>query len=176
MTVRSFCIATVGVAVAVMALTGCGGSDSTDAAATSTSVATESATAPPTTPDVPGLPAPDRQVLADSLARFVDPTVAAPDKAALVVAGEKYIPQIETMNAGLANYGRITFVVNSVTVAGTTAVAAVDVTTPYTPTIPMNNMSWDNVDGGWKISETTVCNLLAFGQAACRPPVPAPPN
>lgn len=171
MILRSSGIAAGAVLVA-LALVACGSSDSdtaADAPSSTSAQAAGSSTATPT-PTVPDLPAPDTQVLQDSLARFVDPAVPAPEKAALVVGGDKYIAQIDTLNGGLQNYGRITFVVNAVEVHGTTAVAQVDVTTPHTPTIPMNNMTWDNVDGQWKIAESTVCNLLAFGQAACPAP------
>ncbi|MBJ8345605.1 hypothetical protein [Antrihabitans sp. YC2-6] len=127
---------------------------------------------PTTTAVVPDLPAPTTEFLQDSLARFVDPAIPADQKVGLVVDGLQFVPLIDSMNTALADYGRITFAVNAVEVQGNQAIAAVEVTTPLTPPIPLRNVTWENSDGTWRLTPSTTCNLLAFGRTSCQNMLP----
>ena len=104
-------------------------------------------------------------MLQDSLAKLVDPTIPAADKVPLIVDGPVHVQGLETMAVGLENYGRVTFAVGDVVVQGKSAVAKVDVTSPH-GTVPIN-MTWDSVDGVWKLNHDSTCNLRALGRAPC---------
>ncbi|MET9487212.1 hypothetical protein [Nocardia sp. NPDC006630] len=153
-------MATVAAAVAVTAtLAGCGSDDKNSAAATST--ATTSAAV------VATAPAPTADQLQAVLTAFADPAKPAADKAKLVVDGDKRIPLIETMNQGLANYA-VTFAVTSITNNGNQADAKVTVGSPHgsMPDVPM---SFQYVDGSWKLADSGACTILGMARAACQP-------
>lgn len=153
-------VATVAAAVAVTAtLAGCGSDDKNSAAATST--ATTSAAV------VATAPAPTADQLQAVLTAFADPAKPAADKAKLVVDGDKRIPLIETMNQGLANYA-VTFAVTSITNNGNQADAKVTVGSPHgsMPDVPM---SFQYVDGSWKLADSGACTILGMARAACQP-------
>ena len=166
--VRNFLIATSALVVAV-GVAACG-SDSDQAeptagpgVSTSAQASTESTTA--NTPPPPAVPTPAPELLQDSLAKLVDPSIPAADKVPLIVDGPVHVQGLETMAAGLENYGRVTFAVSDVVVQGTSAIAKVDVTSPH-GTVPIH-MTWDNVDGAWKLNHDSTCNLRALGRAPC---------
>ncbi|XWO27532.1 hypothetical protein C5142_03725 [Rhodococcus sp. BGS-1C] len=147
-------------AAAAVLLVGCGSSDesdhadhSSDSAAVTTSEAAVSA-------------APTTDELTRSLALLVSPDVDAATKVAAVENGQARLANFETMTAALANYGEITFEVAEPTVAGETVSAPVTIATPRGTAAPTPN-TWVLIDGDWKLSEASTCQLLAMGQAPC---------
>lgn len=127
--------------------------------------ATSSTTAAATTTSAAAAAAPTAEELQTPLNALADPAKSAAEKAAGVVNGEARLANIEAMTAALATYGQITFVVKDIAVQGATANANVDVTTVHgTAAMPL---SWDEVDGTWKLSDASTCQLLALGRAPC---------
>ncbi|MFI6865446.1 hypothetical protein [Nocardia sp. NPDC050406] len=156
-------MAIVGAALAVTAtLAGCGSEDKDSTATTSSS--SVSAT---TTTAAAAAPAPTAEQLQATLNAFADPTKPASEKATLVVDGDKRVALIEQMNKGLANY-QVTFAVSDVQATGDKADAKVAVTSPH-GTMPNLPMSWQYVDGTWKISDAAACSILGMARAACQP-------
>ncbi|MQY17274.1 hypothetical protein [Nocardia macrotermitis] len=111
-------------------------------------------------------PAPAPQELQSSLDRFVDPAVPAAAKTKLIVGGERRVANIEKMNQGLANYGKVGFNVSDVRAKGDTADARVAVVSPH-GTMPGVPMSWQHTAAGWQLSDGTACVILAMGKAPC---------
>lgn len=156
----------IGVLAVLIAVgvTACGsGSDTADTAAQQSSV-TAAATVVPSSA-APSAAAPADTQLQQTLEQFVDPTTPVAEKVAAVVNGAQRTANIEAMTAALANYGRVTFVVRNIKADGRSAVADVDVTSPH-GTVPVP-MTWENVDGTWKLSDASTCALLAMGRAGC---------
>ncbi|WP_328400354.1 hypothetical protein [Nocardia sp. NBC_00403] len=157
-------VATAAAAVTVtLGLTACGSDDKSDTAtATSTSVVATSAdhgahgTAT----------APLADELKATLTLVADPAKSTAEKTALIVNGDKRSANIDQMNQALAGYGALTFAVTDVKVEGTTATAQVVITSPHgaAPAMPM---TWEHVDGKWKLSDATACTMLGFAQAPC---------
>ncbi|MFE9576777.1 hypothetical protein ACFYO1_10370 [Nocardia sp. NPDC006044] len=111
--------------------------------------------------------APTPETLQAVLVKLSDPAVPTADKAKLIVNGEKRTANIDQMNKGLAGY-TLTYAVSDVTVQGNTATAQVTINSPHgaAPAMPI---TWENVDGTWKLSDTSGCLLLGFAQAPCVP-------
>ena len=109
--------------------------------------------------------APTTDELTRSLVLLVAPDVDAATKVAAVENGQARLANFETMTAALANYGEITFEVAGPTVAGETVSAPV-IATPRGTAAPTPN-TWVLIDGDWKLSEASTCQLLAMGQAPC---------
>lgn len=163
-------VATVAAAAAVtLGLAGCGSDDSGDAAGTSTpstsAVATTTAAAS-TTAGAAAADAPSAAELQGTLTTLADPAVPTPEKTALIVDGERRAAAIDQLTQALAGYGTLTFAVDQVTVAGTTATGQTVITSPNgsAPAIPL---TWENVDGTWKLTDATACTLLGFAQIPC---------
>ncbi|MEV6067133.1 hypothetical protein AB0L82_11325 [Nocardia sp. NPDC052001] len=153
-------MATVAAALAVTAtLAGCGSDDktSTDSAATTSAAVTKAATAP----------APTAEQLQGVLTAFADPAKPAADKAKLVVDGDKRIALIETMNQGLAHYA-VSFTVGEIKQTGDKADAKVSVVSPH-GTMADVPMSFQYVDGTWKLADAGACTILGMARAACQP-------
>ncbi|SNS20377.1 hypothetical protein [Rhodococcoides kyotonense] len=152
---------------AALLIAGCSSSDDSDhadhtseASAASTS---ETATSEPTAASVA---APTVDELTQSLELLVDPQVDAATKAATVENGQARLANLEQMTAALQNYGEITFQVEEPTVEGETATAPVTIATVRGATAPTPN-TWVLIDGDWKVSDASACQLLAMGQAPC---------
>lgn len=111
-------------------------------------------------------PPPTPAQLQGSLDQFVDPGISAPAKTRLIVGGDRREANIETMNKGLANYGKVGFTVSDVQTTGDTANARVAVISPH-GTMPGVPMTWQHTAAGWQISDSTACVILAMGQAPC---------
>lgn len=160
----SLVTATAAVAISG-AVAACGSDDDSTGAASS---ATTSAAASGT-PDhsVHATGAPTAETLQAVLAKLADSTVPTPEKAKLIVNGEKRTANIDQMNKGLQGYA-LTFAVADITTEGNTANAQVTITSPHgaAPAVPL---SWENVDGTWKLSDASGCLLLGFAQAPCVP-------
>ncbi|MGQ4598470.1 hypothetical protein [Nocardia sp. R6R-6] len=111
--------------------------------------------------------APTAETLRAVLAQLADPTVPTTEKTKLIVNGEQRASNIDRMNAGLQGY-TLTFTVADVTTQGNTANAQVTINSPHgsAPAVPLN---WENVNGTWKLSDTSGCLLLGFAQAPCVP-------
>lgn len=156
----------VAIAAAALAVTatlaGCG-SDDRDSTATSSS----SSVSASVTKAQAAAPAPTAEQLQATLTEFADPAKPAADKAKLVVDGDKRVALIEQMNKGLANY-QVTFAVSDVQANGDKADAKVAVTSPH-GTMPNLPMSWQYIDGTWKISDAAACSILGMARAACQP-------
>ncbi|WP_420094742.1 hypothetical protein [Nocardia asteroides] len=164
---------TVAAAVAVtLGLVGCGSDDSSDTAASSTSAVASSAAASSSTAAASSSQAagdtaqPTPAQLQATLDKLADPATPTADKTAVVVDGEKRAAAIEQLTQALAGYGKLTFTVSDVTVAGNTATAPTVITSPNgaAPAIPL---TWENVGGSWKLSDATACTLLGFAQIPC---------
>ena len=152
------CLIGIGVALVAFAPIACSSDNDADSApANGSAAASESAGH---SHDVPSA-----QVLQDNLALLVDPAKPAADKVAGVVNGNTRIANYEKLTAAMANYP-VTFAVKDVTLKGHDAAATVDVGSPH-GSMPMP-MTWENVDGQWKLSDTSSCQLLAMGQAPCQ--------
>lgn len=150
---------------AALLIAGCSSSDDSDHAdhSSETAAATTSAT---TSTAAAAVAAPTIEELTDSLTLLVAPDVDAPTKAAEIENGQARLANLDQMTAALANYGEITFQVQEPTVEGETATALVAIATPRGAAAPSPN-TWVLVDGKWKVSDTTACQLLAMGQAPC---------
>ena len=111
----------------------------------------------PTTTAGPAVTAPTVAELQTSLQQLVAPDVDAATKAAAVENGQARLTNLETMTAALANYGAITFEVSEPTVAGET---------PRGTAAPAPQ-TWVLIDGTWKLSDASTCQILAMGQAPC---------
>ena len=155
-------VAVAAVAVS-LGLTACGSDDdSTSDASTTTSAqnsttAAQTSAAASTTADAAADPA--TAELQAVLVGLSDPAKPATEKADLIVNGDTRLTNLETLTAALAGYGQITYVLKDVVITDTTANANVDVTTIHgTGTMPL---TWENVDGSWKLSDASGCMLLA---------------
>lgn len=166
-------VATAAAALAVtVGLTACGSDDSSDTAATSSSVAATTSAAASTGAtgghDHAAGDAPEPEELQATLALVADPSKPTSEKTAVIVDGQKRAGNIDQMNQLLAGYGQLTFAVTDVKTEGETATAQVVITSPHgsSPAMPM---TWQHVDGKWKLSDATACTMLAFAQAPCTP-------
>ncbi len=153
-------VATVAAALAVTAtLAGCGSDDKNSAETTVSTSASVTAAAV--------APAPTAEQLQGVLTAFADPAEPAADKAKLVVDGDKRIGLIETMNQGLAHYA-VSFTVGEIKTTGDKAEAKVSVASPH-GTMPDVPMSFQYVDGTWKLADSGACTILGMARAACQP-------
>nr|WP_067659132.1 hypothetical protein [Nocardia harenae] len=166
-------VATVAAAAAVtLGLAGCGSDDSSDTAASTSAVASSAAAASSTAAasssqaGADNAAGPTPAQLQATLDKLADPATPTADKTAVVVDGEKRAAAIEQLTQALAGYGKLTFAVSDVTVAGNTATAPTVITSPNgaAPAIPL---TWENVGGSWKLSDATACTLLGFAQIPC---------
>ncbi|WP_280467878.1 hypothetical protein [Nocardia cyriacigeorgica] len=163
-----FSVAAAAAVALSLGMTACGSDDdSSDSAATSTSVTTSAAAAATTGAESTG-EAPTPEALQGVLDSLADPAVPTAEKTKLIVNGEQRTANIDQMNAALAGYGELTFGVTDVTTEGTTATAQVVISSPNgaAPAMPL---TWENVDGTWKLSDASGCMLLGFAQAPCVP-------
>ncbi|WP_415974874.1 hypothetical protein [Rhodococcus sp. 077-4] len=115
---------------------------------------------------MPAVAAPTVTELEASLQQLVAPNVDAATKAATVENGQARLTNLETMTAALANYGAITFEVADPTVEGQTSTADVAIATPRGTAAP-SPQTWVLIDGTWKLSDASTCQILAMGQAPC---------
>ncbi|MFR9750029.1 hypothetical protein ACL02S_03215 [Nocardia sp. 004] len=136
----------------------------TSAAASSTSA---SATATTSSSTDQAADEPTGETLRAILTELTDPAVSTEAKTALIVDGEQRTANIDQMNAGLQGYP-LSFTVTDITTQGSTANARVTIESPHgaAPAVPM---SWENVDGTWKLSDASGCLLLGFAKAPCAP-------
>ncbi|MGF6886998.1 hypothetical protein ABIA39_005487 [Nocardia sp. GAS34] len=111
-------------------------------------------------------PAPTSAELQGTLDRFADPGVPTAAKTNLVVDGNRHSANIDQMNKGLANYGKVGFTVSNVQAKGDDATAQVAVVSPH-GTMPGVPMSWQHTAAGWQLSEKTGCTILAMAMAPC---------
>lgn len=159
-------VATAAAALAITgALAACGSDDSSTSAATS---ATTSAAASGTHDHGDhAAGAPTAETLQAMLVRLADPNVPTAEKSKLIVNGDKRTANIDQMNAGLQGY-TLTFAVADLTTQADTANAQVTISSPHgaAPAVPL---TWENVDGAWKLSDASGCLLLGFAQAPCVP-------
>jgi hypothetical protein len=158
-------ILSASVAVAAVALVGagCSSSDESDHADHNSASTSDSM---PTTTAGPAVTAPTVAELQTSLQQLVAPDVDAATKAAAVENGQARLTNLETMTAALANYGAITFEVSEPTFAGETSTADVAIATPRGTAAPAPQ-TWVLIDGTWKLSDASTCQILAMGQAPC---------
>lgn len=157
-------LATAAAALAVTAgLVGCSSDDNkSDAKVSSSSTVASTSDAPSA---AAGTPTPE--TLQAVLIKLSDPAVPTADKAKLIVNGEKRTANIDQMNKGLAGY-TLTYTVADVTTQGNTATAQVTINSPHgaAPAMPI---TWEYVDGTWKLSDASGCLFLGFAQAPCVP-------
>jgi hypothetical protein len=142
-----------GLLLFALAITSCGSSGASNSGPTTAVPST--ASTPPATAAAPTA-AQLRQTL--DLISSADKPVS--DKVAVVVDGEKRRGNLAKLTAALQGYA-LTYDVSRITVTGNTAQATVDVTSPH-GSMPMP-MSWQLVDGVWKLSDASDCQLLAMG-------------
>jgi expansin (peptidoglycan-binding protein) len=164
-------VATAAVALAVtIGSTACGSDDKSDAkATTSASAVTSSAAASSTAGHGDhAAAAPTAETLQAVLDGLADPTKSTTDKTKLLVDGEKRASNIDRMNQALGNYGKLIFAVADTTTQGDSATAQVTITSPH-GTAPAMPMTWNHVDGVWKLSDASGCMMLGLAQAPCVP-------
>ena len=150
--------------VAALGAAGCSSDDTSNDAGTTSSAATSSEASTPSASSGQSAAAPSEQQLQESLALLADPAKSTDEKTAAVVNGDARRGNIETMTQALANYP-VTFAVSDIKVEGSKADAKVTVTSPH-GSAPVA-MKWENVDGQWKLSDQSNCQLLAMGRAPC---------
>ncbi|MGA9873524.1 MAG: hypothetical protein WBQ44_20580 [Rhodococcus sp. (in: high G+C Gram-positive bacteria)] len=150
---------------AALLLAGCSSGDEANHEDHSSASAASSASSSES-PTETALAAPTTNELTASLELLVAPDVDAATKVAEVENGSARLINFETMTAALANYGEITFEVGEPVVEGQTTTAPVTIATPRGTTAPTPN-TWVLIDGDWKVSEASACQLLAMGQAPC---------
>ncbi|WP_338892311.1 hypothetical protein [Rhodococcus sovatensis] len=153
----------VALAAAALVAAGCSSGEDSDHSSESSAATTSEA---PTTASAADATAPTVEELTESLALVVAPNVDAATKAADIENGQARLANLEQMTAALANYGEITFQVDEPTVEGETATALVAIATPRGTAAPTPN-TWVLIDGDWKVSDASACQLLAMGQAPC---------
>ncbi|WP_254854137.1 hypothetical protein [Nocardia donostiensis] len=164
---RTVAVAAAAVALSV-GLTACGSDEEgSDSVATATSTAVTSTSSTADHGEQAG-EAPSPETLQATLDTLADPAVAPEEKTKLIVDGEKRTANIEQMNTALAGYGTLTFAVADVVTEGDTATAQVTITSPHgaAPALPL---TWENVDGAWKLSDASGCVLFSFAQSPCAP-------
>ena len=149
--------------VLAIGVVACGSDGESDTAGTTPANATS--TQESTTSAAAAAPTPDPAELQGELALLVDPGRPVLDKTAVLADGERRAANLDTVTKALANYGQITFTVGNVAVLGDTATATVDIASPH-GTVP-TPMTWQNVDGTWKLSDASACQLFAMGGAPC---------
>ncbi|MDI9895868.1 hypothetical protein QM797_14180 [Rhodococcus sp. IEGM 1381] len=155
--------ASVALTAAAISVAGCSTADESDHADHNSTSAGDSVGA---TTDVPAVAAPTADELEASLLQLVAPNVDAATKAAAVENGQTRLTNLDTMTAALANYGTITFEVAQPTVEGETSTADVAIATPRGTAAP-SPQTWVLIDGTWKLSDASTCQILAMGQAPC---------
>ncbi|WP_378731226.1 hypothetical protein [Nocardia brasiliensis] len=158
----SVAIATTALA-ATVGLAACSSDDNKSDAKVSSSSAVASSSAAATG----AVAAPTAETLQGVLVKLSDPAVPTAEKTKLIVDGEKRTANIDQMNKGLANYS-LTYAVADITMQGNTATAQVTITSPHGAVPPMP-LTWENVDGTWKLSDVSGCLMLGFAQAPCVP-------
>jgi hypothetical protein len=160
-------LATAAAALAISgALTACGSDDdSSTSAATSATISAAASGTHDHGDHATG--APTAETLQATLVKLADPNVPTAEKSKLIVNGDKRTANIDQMNAGLQGY-TLTFAVADLTTQGNTANAQVTISSPHgaAPAVPL---TWENVDGTWKLSDASGCLLFGFAQAPCVP-------
>nr|WP_314144247.1 hypothetical protein [uncultured Rhodococcus sp.] len=159
---RNFSVG-VALAAAVISVAGCSAADESDQT-DHNSTSTAESTAPAT--DAPAVAPPTSDELEASLLQLVAPNIDAATKAASVENGQARLTNLDTMTAALANYGAITFEVAEPRVEGETSTADVAIATPRGTAAP-SPQTWVLIDGDWKLSDASTCQILAMGQAPC---------
>ncbi|WP_067475834.1 hypothetical protein [Nocardia amamiensis] len=159
-------VATAAAALAISCGLAACGSDN-DSAATTTSAASATATSSTHGHGDHAEGAPTAATLQAVLDKLADPAVPTAEKTKLIVNGEQRTSNIDRMNAGLQGY-KLTFTVADITTQGSTANAQVTIASPHgsAPAVPL---TWENVDGTWKLSDASGCLMLGFAQAPCVP-------
>lgn len=159
-------VATAAAAVAVtVGLTACGSDDKSDTAKASTT-SSAAASSKSGHGDHGTDPAPTAAELQSNLVLLADPAKSTAEKAAAIVNGDKRTANIDQMNAALANYP-LTFAVSDIKTEGAKATAQVVITGPHGPA-PMP-MTWEHVNGGWKLSDASACTFLGLARVPCTP-------
>ncbi|WP_433723326.1 hypothetical protein ACQP0C_24080 [Nocardia sp. CA-129566] len=150
---------------ATVGLTACGSDDKSDVKATATVAAPTSAAGHG---DHGSAAAPTAAALTAVLDALSDPGKSTAEKTKLIVGGEKRTANIDQMNQALGSYGKLTYAVADITASGNTATAQVTITSPH-GTAPAMPMTWEYVEGTWKLSDASGCLMLGFAQAPCVP-------
>ncbi|MEU2037349.1 hypothetical protein [Nocardia niwae] len=161
-------LATAAAAVAITgALAACGSDDDSATTSAATSATTSAAASGTHAHGDHATGAPTADSLQAMLGKLADPNVPTAQKAALIVNGEQRTANIDQMNKGLQGY-TLTFTVADIATQGNTTNAQVTITSPHgaAPAVPL---TWENVDGTWKLSDASGCLLLGFAQAPCVP-------
>ena len=161
--------ATAFAALAVTAMTACGSDNSEDSTPSSSAAATSASAAETTTSgDTAEAGAPTAPELEATLNGIADPNTPAADKQKLIVDGDKRAANLDAVTKALANYGSLTFTVADITTEGDEATGQVTIQSPHGPAGPMP-MTWQHSEQGWQLSDASACQILAMGQAPCRP-------
>ncbi|MGY4102572.1 hypothetical protein ACW2Q0_23885 [Nocardia sp. R16R-3T] len=166
-TLRMSMVITAAALAATVGLTGCGSDDKSDTKATSTTSAAAT-TGAAGHGDHGSAAAPTAETLIAVLDTISDPAKPTSEKTKLIVDGEKRTANIDQMNQALGGYGKLTYTVADITTSGNSATGQVTITSPH-GTVPAMPMTWDYVDGTWKLSDASGCLMLGFAQAPCAP-------
>ncbi|MFD4466848.1 nuclear transport factor 2 family protein [Rhodococcus sp. NPDC058505] len=163
MITRTTLIATGAVLVA-LGLTACGSDDAADTPATSTASSTV-ADATTSANTAAAAAAPGAETLNATLATFFDPAVPAADKVVLIEDGEKQAAVLEQFNGVLQGYPLTADVTKVVAVDDDTVTATTTIAGPHGGA-PVE-VTFDEHDGAWIISDDAVCTILGMGQLTC---------
>lgn len=158
MIIRKSLVAAAAALVAV-GVASCSSDDSTATESTATTTTADAAAT-----EAPA-DAPSTEALNATLVTFFDPAVPAADKAALIVKGEKQAPVLEQFNGVLRGYPLTTAVTAVTPVDADTVKATATITGPHggAPT----DLTFDQVDGKWVVSDTAVCTIFSMGRLTC---------
>lgn len=166
-TLRMSMVITAAAMAATVGLTGCGSDDKSDTKATSTTSAAATTSAAGHG-DHGSAAAPTAETLTAVLDALSDPAKPTSEKTELIVNGEKRTANIDQMNQALGSYGKLIYAVADITTSGESATAQVTITSPH-GTAPAMPLTWEYVDGTWKLSDASGCLMLGFAQAPCVP-------
>lgn len=158
MIIRKSLVAAAAALVAV-GVASCSSDDSTatEAPATTTTADAAATEAP--------ADAPSTEALNATLVTFFDPAVPAADKAALIVKGEKQAPVLEQFNGVLRGYPLTTAVTAVTPVDADTVKATATITGPHGGAPA--DLTFDQVDGKWVVSDTAACTIFSMGRLTC---------
>ncbi|GAA4474631.1 hypothetical protein GCM10023094_10600 [Rhodococcus olei] len=109
--------------------------------------------------------APSAEALNATLTTFFDPAVPAADKVVLVEDGAKQAAVLDQFNTVLQGYPLTADVTKVATVDDDTVTATTTIAGPHggAPT----DITFDEVNGEWVVSDDATCTILGMGRLAC---------
>lgn len=155
-----------GAVVLALGVAACSSDDNGDtAAATTTAAAAATTTSANTSASAAAGAVPEAADLDAVFVKFFDPALPAADKALLIEDGTEQVAVLEQFNGVLQGYplsGEVTKVVavDDDTVTATTTIGGPHGGAPV-------DVTFDENDGTWVISEDAACQILGMGRLTC---------